>query len=127
VVDVAIVGGGVGGLCAAIRLRAAGHQVNVFERNAVMGGKLAVRERDGFTFDIGPSLLTLPNEFDDVLRLAGTTLAEQVDLVRLDPQFRYHFSDGSTPVRHRLPSKHSQLVAGPTGVSSWPVPIASGT
>jgi phytoene desaturase len=96
VADVAIVGGGVGGLCAAIRLRAAGHQVDVFERNAVMGGKVAVRERDGFTFDIGPSLLTLPKEFDDVLRLAGTTLAEQVDLVRLDPQFRYQWSDGST-------------------------------
>jgi phytoene desaturase len=95
VADVAVIGGGVGGLCAAIRLRAVGHKVDVFERNDVMGGKLAVRERDGFTFDIGPSLLTLPNQFDEVLRLTGTTLAEQVELVRLDPQFRYHWPDGS--------------------------------
>jgi phytoene dehydrogenase-like protein len=96
VADVAVIGGGVGGLCAAIRLRAVGHRVDVFERNDVMGGKLAVRERDGFSFDIGPSLLTLPNQFDDVLRFTGTTLAEQVELVRLDPQFRYHWPDGST-------------------------------
>lgn len=93
--DVAIIGGGVGGLCAAIRLRAAGHRVAVFERNEVMGGKLATRQRDGFTFDIGPSLLTLPDQFDQVLRLAGTTLAAEVTLVRLDPQFRYHWPDGS--------------------------------
>ena len=94
--DVIIIGGGVGGLCAAIRLRVAGHTVQLFERNSVLGGKLAVREREGFTFDIGPSLLTLPEQFDDVLQLAGTTLAEQVELVRLDPQFRYHWDDGST-------------------------------
>src|SRR5262249_30448256 len=51
---------------------------------------------DGFTVDVGPSLLTLPTLFDDVLRLAGTTLARQVELVRLDPQVRYHWPDGSS-------------------------------
>jgi phytoene desaturase len=96
VADVVVIGGGVGGLCAALRLRSFGHRVDVFERNDVMGGKLAVREREGFSFDIGPSLLTLPNQFDEVLQLAGTSLADQVGLVRLDPQFRYHWPDGST-------------------------------
>ena len=91
-----MVGGGVGGLCAAIRLAVAGHHVKVFERNAVMGGKLATRERDGFRFDIGPSLLTLPEQFDEVFRLAGSCLAEEVDLIRLDPHFRYHWPDGSS-------------------------------
>jgi phytoene desaturase len=91
-----VVGGGVGGLCAAIRLRAAGHSVTLLERNEVVGGKLAARERDGFYFDIGPSLLTMPQWFDEVFQLAGTSLAEKVDLVRLDPQFRYHWPDGSS-------------------------------
>jgi phytoene desaturase len=91
---VAVVGGGVGGLAAAIRLRAAGHRVLVLERNEVAGGKLAVRERDGYLFDIGPSLITLPHVFDELFRLAGTTLADEVDLVRLDPQFEYRWRDG---------------------------------
>ncbi|MFT4617269.1 MAG: phytoene desaturase [Ilumatobacter sp.] len=91
---VVIVGGGVGGLAAAIRLRAIGHTVTIFERNDVAGGKLATFERDGFTFDIGPSLLTLPHVFDEVLALAGTNLEAELDLVRLDPQFRYHWRNG---------------------------------
>jgi phytoene desaturase len=85
-------------LTAAIRLRALGHHVTVFERRDVVGGKLATYEADGYTFDIGPSLVTLPHVFDEVFRSAGTTLAEQVDLVRLDPQFAYHWSDGSSLV-----------------------------
>jgi phytoene desaturase len=97
---IVIVGGGVGGLAAAIRLRVAGHQVTIFERNQQVGGKLATYERGGYTFDIGPSLITLPHVFDEVLRTAGTTLAEQVDLVRLDPQFRYRWRDRSSLVVH---------------------------
>jgi phytoene desaturase len=96
----AIVGGGVGGLCTAIRLASSGHDVTVFERNGEAGGKLAVFERDGFIFDIGPSLLTLPEVFDEVFQLAGTSIAEQLDLVRLDPQFRYFWRDGAHLVVH---------------------------
>jgi phytoene desaturase len=69
--EVLVVGGGIGGLAVAIRLRAAGHHVVVLERNEVPGGKLAVRRRDGFTFDIGPSLVTLPQVFDELFRLAA--------------------------------------------------------
>ncbi len=90
-----VIGGGVGGLTAAIRLRVAGHDVTVVERNHAVGGKLAVFERDGFIFDVGPSLVTLPHVFDEVFRLAGTSLDEQVSMVRLDPQFRYSWRDGS--------------------------------
>jgi phytoene desaturase len=90
-----VIGGGVGGLTAAIRLRVAGHHVTVVERNHAVGGKLAVFERDGFVFDVGPSLVTLPHVFDEVFRLAGTSLGEQVTMVRLDPQFRYSWRDGS--------------------------------
>jgi hypothetical protein len=92
--EVVVIGGGVGGLAAAIRLRVRGHAVTVYERNAELGGKLAVLQRDGFTFDIGPSLVTLPHVYDELFRLAGTTLADEVDLVRLDPQFRYWWRTG---------------------------------
>ena len=70
----------------------------VVERLDVAGGKLATERRDGLTFDLGPSLLTLPAVFDDVFRVAGTSLDEQVDLVRLDPQFHYRWPDGATLV-----------------------------
>lgn len=95
---VAVIGAGVGGLAAAIRLRAAGHEVLVVERNETPGGKLAVVQRDGFVFDAGPSLVTLPQVFDELFRMAGTSLAEQVPMVRLDPQFHYHWPDGRSLV-----------------------------
>ncbi|MEX2625485.1 MAG: FAD-dependent oxidoreductase, partial [Ilumatobacteraceae bacterium] len=86
-----VVGGGIGGLAAAIRLSSAGHDVTLLERNDVVGGKLADLVDDGYRFDLGPSLVTMPHVLDDVLRCAGTTLADEVDLVRLEPQIRYHW------------------------------------
>ena len=91
-----VIGGGVGGLAIAIRLAAAGHEPLLVERNEVVGGKLATYTRDGYTFDIGPSLVTLPHLFDELFDLAGSPSADRLDLVRLDPQFRYHWRDGPT-------------------------------
>ena len=93
---VVIIGGGVGGLTAAVRLASSGHRVTVLERNEVLGGKLAVREREGFSFDTGPSLVTLPGLFDELFSAAGERTADHLDLRRLDPQFRYGWPDGST-------------------------------
>lgn len=95
---VVVVGGGVGGLMAAIRLRSLGHEVVVYERRQEWGGKLTTLERDGYVFDIGPSLVTLPDILDDALATVGRRLADELDLVRLDPQFHYHWSDGSSLV-----------------------------
>ena len=105
---VAIVGGGVGGLATAIRLASAGHAVELFERNPIVGGKLATLRRDGFTFDIGPSLVTWPDVFDDLFQCADTSLGEQLDLVRLDPQFHYSWPDGSTLDVHDDPQQTEQ-------------------
>lgn len=93
---VIVVGAGVGGLAAAIRLAAVGHHVEVLERNPMVGGKLATLQEGGYSFELGPTLLTLPHLFDELFQLAGTTLADQVELVRLDPQIRYRWSNGST-------------------------------
>ena len=92
---VIVVGAGVGGLAAAIRLAAAGHQVEVLERNPIVGGKLATLEEGGYSFELGPTLLTLPHIFDELFQLAGTNLADEVELVRLDPQIRYRWPNGS--------------------------------
>lgn len=101
--DVAIVGGGVGGLATAIRLRHHGHRVTLLERHDVLGGKLDTYVRDGHTFDVGPSLLTLPQVFDELFRCAGTRLRDHLDLVRLDPQFAYHWPDGGSLSVHDQP------------------------
>jgi phytoene desaturase len=95
-VKAVVVGSGVGGLAVAIRLAVAGHQVEVLERNPIVGGKLATLEEDGYSFELGPTLLTLPHIFDELFALAGTTLADEVDLIRLDPQVRYRWPNGST-------------------------------
>ena len=94
--SVVVVGGGVGGLAAAIRLAAAGHPVTLFERNDEFGGKLGVRRRDGYCFDTGPSLITLPSVFEELFAAAGRRLHDHVELIELSPQFRYHWPDGTT-------------------------------
>jgi len=94
--SVVVVGGGVGGLAAAIRLAAAGHHVQLFERSGRLGGKLGSHAAGGFRWETGPSLLTLPAVFDDLLGLAGSSLAEACRPVRLARTCRYHFADGST-------------------------------
>ncbi len=114
-----VVGGGVGGLATAIRLRAAGHSVHLIERNDVVGGKLATLRRDGFTFDVGPSLVTWPAVLDELFSVAGTSIDEQLSLVRLDPQFRYFWPDGSSVTVHddaaRTAAAFDELRAGAGG------------
>jgi phytoene desaturase len=88
VASVVIIGAGIGGLATAIRLAEAGHDVSVFEINDRVGGKLAGETVDGFHFDIGPSLLTMPQLFDE--------LGVEFDRFRLAEPFRYNFADGSS-------------------------------
>ena len=94
--DVIVVGGGMGGLAAAIALGAAGRRVLLLERATVVGGKVGEIVVDGVVCDTGPSILTLPEVVDDVLRHAGMSVAEHLPLVRPTPSFRYRFSSGQT-------------------------------
>ncbi len=95
---VIVIGAGVGGLATAARLAAKGKSVTVLEQANYFGGKLAAYRRDGFVFDTGPSLFTLPAVYRDLFLKTGGPLEEAVDLKPLDPAFRYQFSDGATVV-----------------------------
>jgi len=95
VARIVVVGAGLGGLAAAARLTALGHEVTVCEQAAVVGGKLGVLARDGFVFDTGPSLLTLPAVYRDLFLATGGPLEAEVPLVPVDPVCHYRFPDGT--------------------------------
>jgi len=91
VARVVVVGAGLGGLAVAARLATAGHHVEVLEAAPTWGGKLGTWSRDGFTFDTGPSLLTLPAVYRELFASTGRPLEDVVDLVPVDPVARYRF------------------------------------
>lgn len=91
---VVVIGAGVGGLATAARLATLGHRVTVCEQAPVVGGKAGTFTRDGFTFDTGPSLLTLPAVYRDLFIKTGQPLEDVVELVEVDPALRYRFPDG---------------------------------
>ncbi|MCC6931368.1 MAG: phytoene desaturase [Gemmatimonadaceae bacterium] len=92
---IVIIGAGFGGLAAAIRLRAQGHDVTVVEQRDKPGGRAYVFEQDGFTFDAGPTIVTAPWLIDDLFALCGRATADYVQLVPLDPYYNVRFEDGS--------------------------------
>jgi diapolycopene oxygenase len=89
-----VIGAGLGGLSAAISLRAEGYDVEILEKNDKVGGKLNVKEIDGFTFDLGPSIFTLPQIFEDLFRRAGKRMSDYVELESVNPHWRNFFEDG---------------------------------
>ncbi len=90
-----VIGGGLGGLSAAIRLGAAGRPVTLLEAAHQLGGKAGTVLLDGVEVDTGPSVLTMPEVLDNVLSSAGMTLADHIHLRASTPGFRYRYTDGT--------------------------------
>jgi phytoene desaturase len=98
---VVIVGAGLGGLSAACRLAGEGRDVTVLEAAAVPGGRAGRLEQQGYRFDTGPTVLTMPHLVEACFEAAGTDMAGLLTLDRVDPMYRACFADGSElRVRH---------------------------
>jgi phytoene desaturase len=97
---VVVIGAGLAGLSAACYLVGRGHDVTVLERAELPGGRAGVLHQDGFTFDTGPTVLTMPDLIADAIRAASRDpridLRELLPMQRLDPAYRACFADGST-------------------------------
>jgi phytoene desaturase len=90
------VGAGLGGMAAAIRLAHAGHDVEIWEQNNVTGGKVQEFRQDGFRWDMGPSLMTMPHILQQLFSDVGAKLEDYLTLERLACTCRYHWEDGAT-------------------------------
>ena len=93
---VVVVGAGLGGLAAAIRLRARGHDVELVDKRSQAGGRAGVFRQDGFTFDAGPTIITAPQLIAELFALTGRRIEDFVRLVPITPFYRLRFSDGTS-------------------------------
>ena len=93
--NVGIIGSGLAGLSAACTLAARGHCVEVFEKNSWLGGKAAQIKEQGFRFDMGPTILIQPSVLRRIFEESGRNLEDYIPMVRLDPQWRCFFEDGT--------------------------------
>jgi len=91
---ISIIGSGIAGLAAAVRLASKGHQVTVYEANEYIGGKMYEWTHDGYRFDMGPSVFTMPEYVEELFLQAGKNPADYIDIIRPELPFTYFFDDG---------------------------------
>lgn len=92
---VVVIGAGLAGLATACHLVGSGHEVVVVERGTIPGGRAGRVERDGYVFDTGPTVMTMPGLLAEATQAAGSDLADVITLRQLDPAYRARFADGS--------------------------------
>jgi phytoene desaturase len=90
-----IIGAGIGGLSAAIRLAAAGRRVVIYEQNGAVGGKMGEVQAAGFRWDTGPSVITMRPVFEELFHCAGRQMADYLTLLPVEPLTRYFYRDGT--------------------------------
>ena len=105
---IVVIGAGFGGLSAAIRLQAQGHEVVLVEKRDRAGGRAYVWRSEGFVFDAGPTIITAPAMLDELFALGGRPTSDYVKLVPLDPYYNVRFEDGSV---FRYTGDHARLRA----------------
>ncbi|PKL85060.1 MAG: diapolycopene oxygenase [Ignavibacteriae bacterium HGW-Ignavibacteriae-1] len=92
---VIIIGAGLGGISAAIMLKINGYDVEIFEKNEKIGGKLNTIKENGYTFDLGPSILTLPQYFKVLFEASGRDMSDYIPIQEVRPHWRNFFEDGT--------------------------------
>ena len=114
---VAIIGAGIAGIATAIRLAVRGHHVDVYEANSYPGGKLSEIKKDGYRFDAGPSLFTLPGLVDELFSICGESPKEHFEYTKLDTICKYFYEDGTTAEsiadKERMAEQWSQIFGEP--------------
>ena len=121
--DVIVIGAGMGGMATAARLAKKGYSVRVFEAGDRHGGKCRTEWINGYAFDTGPSLLTLPAVYRDLFQRTGDVLGRVVELKSVDPSFDYRFHDGSHVTFANLSRKKTldsiTSSLGPDAATEW--------
>ena len=109
-VDVVVIGAGLAGLAAACHLHALGRSVVVLESGDLPGGRAGSLQIDGYRFDTGPTVLTMPDLIEDCFRAVGAEMSDHLTLTRVDPMYRACFADGSTlKLRHGREAMRSEI------------------
>jgi len=104
---VIVIGAGVSGLASAVRLLKEGFDVELYEKNSTIGGRMGVVSGNGFSFDLGPTILMMPQIFKEVFTYCGRNPDDYIKMQRLDPIYKVYFEDGTT---HEASSELSSLV-----------------
>ncbi|OHW62008.1 dehydrosqualene desaturase [Andreesenia angusta] len=94
---VIVIGAGVAGLATAVRLQSKGYKVELFEKNGIPGGKMNQIKQDGYTFDVGPTLVMMPKIYEDVYRDAGRDPEDYIKMKRLEPMYSVYFNRPEYP------------------------------
>ena len=90
---VAVIGAGTAGLASAIRLRALGYDVTVYEKNEQVGRRMYQFKENGFTFDVGPTIVMMPKVYQELFTDSGVDYKDYIQMERIDPMFEIHYRD----------------------------------
>lgn len=112
-----IIGSGIAGLAASIRLANKGYTVNVYEKNTYPGGKLSSFERKGYRFDAGPSLFTLPHLVDELFILSRKNPREYFNYTKKEEACRYFWDDKTTLIAYADKEKFAAEIENKLGVN----------
>jgi len=117
----AVIGSGIAGMASAIRAKKKGYDVTVYERNSVPGGKISEWNKDGYRFDLGPSVFTLPELIDELFTLFDKNPRDYFNYTRLDPAFNYFYEDGTIIKAHADVNLFAKEIADKTSDSETQV------
>jgi phytoene desaturase len=110
----AVIGAGVSGIAAAVRMRNKGYGVTVYEANSFAGGKLSSEINKGYRFDMGPSVFTMPEYVDELFQLSGKNPRQFFNYIPLDPVYCYFFEDGSILNAYHNKERFASVMAANT-------------